>query len=181
MDKAEFDTFARMLSLTAQQYGKSLSPELIRFYFDGLSHLPLDTVRAALNKHIRNTDTGQFMPKIADVIRACEGKSEDAAYAALIELQAAMSTPGTYCSVAFEDRITMAVVRDMGGWPALGARDADEWAQFGAKDFIKRYRIYKERGCENAPEYLPGVFEHSPHGTTQPLVRIGCQRKLISQ
>lgn len=173
MQAADFEPFRKMMALTAEQYGKAMSPDLIRFYFDGLAHLPIDTVRAALNKHVRNTDTGQFMPKVADIIRACEGRTEDQAYAALVELQDAMQRHGTYISVEFVDKITMAVVRDMGGWPALGQRDAEEWAQFGAKDFQKRYRIYLERGDANAPGYLPGYFEASPHGTFEKRVLIG--------
>lgn len=177
----DFESFRKMIALTAEQYGKSMSPDLIRFYFDGLAHLPLDTVRAALNKHVLNTDTGQFMPKIADIIRACDGRSEDVAYAALVELQEAIRSPGTYVSVEFADRITMAVVRDMGGWPAIGQWNEEEWLKFGSKDFLKRYRIYKDRGDANAPAYLPGLYEHSPNGTFNQRVQIGTKRKQIGE
>ncbi len=169
-----------MMRLVSEQYGKPMSPELIRLYFDALSHLSIEAVSAALNKHVRNTDTGQFMPKIADIIRACEGRSEDVAYAALIEMQNAMQRHGTYVSVKFSDPIIMAVVRDMGGWPALGQWDAEEWMQFGSKDFVKRYRIYKERGMWDAPEYLCGVFESHPNGTFEKPVLIGNQMKAIT-
>ena len=167
MAPSDLEPFSKMMVLMAEQYGKPMSPELIRFYFDGLAHLPIETVRAALNKHVRNTDTGQFMPKIADVIRACDGRTEDAAYAALVEVQRAFSAVGAWGSVQFADTIINAVINDMGGWPELCARDADEWAQFGAKDFMKRYRIYKERGDWNAPAYLPGYFERVNAGTHQ--------------
>ncbi len=179
MVKADFENFARMLALTGEQYGKTLSPDLIEFYFEGLSHLPIETVRAALNKHIRNTDTGQFMPKIADVIRACEGRTEDVAYGALVELQRAFSSVGAWRSVEFADPIIGAVVRDMGGWPELCGRDAEEWTQFGSKDFLKRYRIYKERGTVSAPSYLPGLAERSPNGTFDKPVLIGVRRPAI--
>ena len=173
MNAADFESFRKMMALVAEQYGKPMSPDLIRLYFDGLAHLPIESVRAALNNHIRNTDTGQWMPKIADVIRACEGKSEDAAYFALVELQGAFSSVGAWRSVEFTDPITRAVVRDMGGWPELCTRNAEEWAKFGAPDFMRRYRIYKARGDVNAPGYLPGFFERSPHGTTEKPVLIG--------
>lgn len=173
MQAADFAPFRKMMVLVAEQYGKPMSPDLIRLYFDGLSHLPIETVRGALNKHLRNPDTGQFMPKIADVIRACDGRTEDAAYAALVELQSAFSNVGAWSSVEFTDKITMAVVRDMGGWPELCGRDAEEWAQFGSKDFVKRYRIYLERGNATAPTYLPGLYERSPQGTTQKPILVG--------
>ena len=162
-----------MLGLVAEQYGKSPSPDLVCLYFDSLKHLPIETVREAFAKHLRNTDTGQFMPKIADVVRACDGRSEDIAYAALIELQEAIRSPGTYVSVEFTDTLTMAVVRDMGGWPSIGQWNEEEWMKFGSKDFLKRYRIYKDRGAVNAPAYLPGVHEHGPRGTFNKRVVIG--------
>lgn len=179
MKPNDLEPFSAMLTLVAEQYGKSVSPDLIGLYFDGLSHLPIESVRAAFNKHLRNTDNGQFMPKVADIIRACEGRTEDAAYAALVELQGAFSSVGAWGSVEFADPITMAVVRDMGGWPELCARDSQEWANFGSKDFVKRYRIYKERGDSNAPGYLPGYFERSPQGTGEKPVLIGAKQQLL--
>lgn len=173
MEQADRAAFSRMLSLVGEQYGKPLSPDLIQLYFDGLAHLPMDSVRVALNKHLRNTDIGQFMPKIADIIRACDGRSEDAAYLALVELQNAFASVGAWSGVEFADTITMAVVRDMGGWPELCARNAEEWAKFGAQDFMRRYRVYLARGDFNAPGYLPGYFERSPAGTFAKPIVIG--------
>src|SRR3990167_776089 len=98
MNQNDREVFAEMLGLVAEHTGKTLSPALIGLYFDSLSHLPIEAVRNAFAKHLRNTDTGQFMPKIADVIRACEGRSEDVAYRALVELQEAIRSPGTYAS-----------------------------------------------------------------------------------
>jgi len=176
MEKADFEPFQRMLALVAEQYGKALSPELARLYFDGLSHLELDVVRAALNAHVRNTDVGQFMPKIADVIRAAEGGTEDAAFRALQKLDEAFRLVGAWESVAFDDPVTTAVVNDMGGWPEICARAAEEWAQFGTKEFVRRYRSYKARGDVNAAGYLPGYFERVNAASGMPVtppIKIG--------
>ena len=167
MQANDFEPFRKMIALTAEQYGKPMSPDLIRFYFDGLSHLPIETVRAALSKHIRNTDTGQFMPRIADVIRACEGRTEDAAYAALILVQGAFSSVGAWSSIQFAEPIINAVLRDMGGWPQICGYKSEEWAQFGSKDFMRRFRIYAERGVIDAPAYLPGMFALGNAGTVE--------------
>ena len=148
-----------MLSLLAEQYGKQLSPQLIRLYFDGLAHLPIHTVRAALNAHARNTEIGQYVPKIADVIRACEGGADDHAMRALQDIERAFSQVGAWESVAFTDTCITAVINDMGGWPAICARDRNEWDRFGSREFMRRYRSYRERGDANAPAYLPGYFE----------------------
>lgn len=151
--------FGRMLALLAEQYGKALSPELMRLYFDGLSHLELQEVRAALNRHVRNTDVGQFMPKIADVIRALDGTSEDAAYGALVKLQETFGALGAYESPTFDDPIIACVVEGMGGWPELCARQAEEWQKFGAPEFMRRYRSIAARGLPVEAPRLLGIFE----------------------
>lgn len=158
MNSADFDTFSEMISLTGEQYGKAMSPALVRFYFDGLSHMPIEAVSGALNRHIRNTDTGQYMPKIADIIRACEGGGDAVALQALNTLNGAFSV-GAYESVSFVDPIIALVVLDMGGWQALCERDAEEWANFGGKEFLRRYRAYRERpSLPDAPGVLIGRF-----------------------
>jgi hypothetical protein len=148
--------FAEMLQLVAEQYGKPMSPDLIGLYFNGLRHLSLEEVKAALDSHVKNTEIGQFMPKIADLIRAVEGTTEQAAYAQLALVNSnfnGSSAQGTL------DPIALAVVRDMGGWHAIGQRQEAEWQSFGCKDFLKRYAIYAARGDANSPGYLPGYFE----------------------
>lgn len=141
MVKSDFAPFSRMMALTAEQYGKPMSPELIRFYFDGLSDLTLEQVRAALNAHVRNTEVGQFMPKIADLVRFVHGTAEDAAYAALARVNRSFSDGKEH------DDITRAVVRDLGGWRSIGLRDSEEWQSFGSKEFVKLYRLHSARAA----------------------------------
>lgn len=157
MEKADFEPFRKMLALTAEQYGRAISPELTRFYFDGLSHLSIEDVRSALNTHVRNTKIGQFMPKISDLIRVIEGTTEEAAYLALAQVNEGFRGG----SRELADPVARAVLRDMGGWHEIGMRQADEWQNFGSRDFVHRYQIYKVRGDDNAPGYLPGYFERS--------------------
>lgn len=161
MDKGDFNSFAKMLALTGEQYGKTPSPELIEFYFDGLEHIELSAVREALNRHIRNTDTGQFMPKVADILRALSGTTTDAAYTALVKLQSAFSAVGAYESPKFDDPIIAAVVADMGGWPEVCGRNAEEWQKFGSNEFMRRYRSIASRGVEIEPPLLAGIFDRT--------------------
>ncbi len=148
--------FMKMMTLCAEQYGRSMSPDLIGFYFDGLVNLPLQTVRAALAAHVADPGVGQFMPKIADIVRLCSGSSEEAAYVALGKINAGFSR----C----DDEIANRVIEEMGGFPALRQREAEEWQSFGSKDFIKRYCIYKQRERAEAaglpaPEYAKRIGE----------------------
>jgi hypothetical protein len=143
VESADFGPFSKMMELVAEQYGKPMSPELLRFYFEGLAHLPLVTVREAMNLHVRDKTVGQFMPKIADIVRAATVSDEALALAALERVQRDFT--GASC----DDPTIEAAVRSMGGWRALGQRDADEWARFGATEFMRRYLIY--RGRESNP------------------------------
>ena len=101
MTNDDIQPFSEMMTLTAQQYGKPMSAALIGLYFDALNHLPIETIRVSLSKHLRNTDIGQFMPKIADIIRECEGGGDAAALKAMKELQDAARSVGYYGSVKF--------------------------------------------------------------------------------
>lgn len=161
MKADDLQAFGRMLTLVAEQYGRTLSPELVRLYFEGLAHLELDQVSAALNRHVRNTDVGQYMPKIADVIRALDGTSTDASYGALVKLQEAFRAIGAYETPKFDDPIIAVVVENMGGWPELCARDAEEWQKFGAPEFMRRYRSIAARGLTVEAPRLPGIFERT--------------------
>lgn len=133
METEHFQEFSRMLTLTAEQYGRSVSPELVRFYFEGLRHLEFDAVRCAFNAHVRNPDAGRFMPRVADIIRAVEPDTveEDA-----LEALRLMSR---------EDPITNRVIESMGGWRAHGQREEQEWQRFGQPEFLRRYAIYSRR------------------------------------
>ena len=158
-NKDDFENFVRMMSLAAEQYGKQMSPDLIALYFDSLKDLPIEAVRSAVSRHLRNPDVGQFMPKIADIIRACEGGGEDAAFQALNTLNGAFRV-GAWESVSFIDPIITLVVTDMGGWQAMCERDAEEWTNFGSREFVKRYRAYRERPTlPQAPKVLIGRIE----------------------
>lgn len=148
--------FAAMLTLIAEQYGKPMSPELIGLYFDALADLSLADVRRALTAHVRNTDIGQFMPKVADIARALEGNSESAAYTQFALVSAGFTGSGAQGEI---DEIALQVVSDMGGWRAIGMRDSEEWQSFGLKDFVKRYQIYKDRVPMNDEQKLLEAFD----------------------
>ena len=152
MQQHEFDAFSEMLQAVAEYCGKPLSPGVIAIYWQGLKDLDLPAVRHALNAHVQNPDTGQFMPKIADVRRMLGGTTQDSALRAWAKVDKAVRHIGPYASVAFDDALIHRVVHDMGGWVGLGSKAEDEWP-FVAKEFENRYRGYPMRN--ERPEYPP--------------------------
>lgn len=137
-------TFAAMLSAVAAIYGREMSPQVIAIYWAALSAYDLPAVRQALDRHVKNPDSGQFMPKPADVIRMLGGSTQDAALVAWAKVERAIRTVGGYASVVFDDPLIHAVLDEMGGWVRLCDTRTDE-LPFRAKEFENRYRGFALR------------------------------------
>jgi hypothetical protein len=183
MRPGEFDKFSQMLQIVAEQYGRTLSPSMLKLYWVGLEHFDLQAVRKGLNAHVRNPDVGQFMPKIADIVRSIEGTNADAALLAWAKVEQAVKSAGAYDTVAFDDPIIHAVLADMGGWIEICGTTEKDW-DFRGNEFAKRYRGYKERTGEfKYPQTLIGIFDRQnlssgyPAGTPK---LIGDQQKALS-
>jgi hypothetical protein len=144
MQQRDFDEFCEMLDLIAEQYGKTLSDGAKALYWQGLHDFDLSALKQAASRHLRNPDTGQFMPKIADFVRMLQGSTQDAALTAWAKVDQAIRRIGTYQDVVFDDPIIHRVIQDMGGWIGLGTKTEDEWP-FVAKEFENRYRGFKQR------------------------------------
>lgn len=159
MTGADFEPFRRMLALVAEQYGKPMSPDLIRLYFDALRHYELQAVRVALNAHVGNPDVGQFMPKVADIVRALDGTNADSALLAWAKVEQAVKHVGSYSTVVFDEPIIHAIIADMGGWIDLCATQDKEWP-FKGNEFVRRYRGYREKvAALQYPKLLHGRFD----------------------
>lgn len=146
----EFEQFDQMMQAIAAYYARELTVGVVSLYWQGLQGYDLAAVRQALNRHVQNPDTGQFMPKIADVRRMLGGTTQDSALVAWSKVDQAIRLIGTYADVVFDDALIHRTIHDMGGWVALGTKTEDEWP-FAAKEFENRYRGYKMRN--ETPEY----------------------------
>ena len=159
MQQNDYDDFVDILQVVSEQYGKRVSDGVVALYWQGLQEFDLAAVRDALGRHIRNTDTGQFMPKIADIIRMLQGSSQDAAFSAWSKVDKAARHVGPYETVCFDDPLIHRVLHDMGGWMMLGQKTDEEWP-FVARDFENRYRGFKSRNERvDYPSKLIGISE----------------------
>lgn len=146
--------FAAMMASLGEYYGREIGEGVIGMYWQGLQHYDLAAVRDAMNRHVANPDSGQWMPKIADISKMLAGTTQDAALRAWAKVDQAVRRVGSYRDVAFDDPLIHRVLHDMGGWVALGNKTEDDWP-FVAKEFENRYRGFRARG--EIPEY-PGVL-----------------------
>lgn len=168
--------FASLIGNVYAFYRQDHSEFAISVWWQAMKPFDFEAVADALNRHCVNPDTGQFMPKPADVVKMLRGSTQDSAMAAWSKVDKGIRQVGTYASVVFDDPIIHRVIHDMGGWVALGTKDEKEWP-FVAKEFENRYRGYRVRN--EVPEYprqLLGIAEsqNSREGRrSQPPVLIG--------
>lgn len=152
MVDSELAEFSKTILAVADYYGKELSENVVDLYWNGLREYDLESVQRALWTHAKNPDTGQFMPKIADIAKVMQGRTGDQAAIAWSKVNQAVRRVGTYQDVVFDDPVIHRVLADMGGWVQLGSKTEDEWP-FIAKEFENRYRGYRMR--DEQPEYAP--------------------------
>lgn len=137
--------FLRVLDACAAMYRCELSSDVVELWWNVLADYDIVAVKAGLTKHVRNPDTGQFMPKPADVIKFLEGTTQDTALFAWATVYQKIKHEGAWSSPLFDDPLIHVVLRDMGGWTLLcELREAD--VPFRAKEFENRYRAYARRG-----------------------------------
>jgi hypothetical protein len=156
-DKREF---LELLNAVFEMYGKPQpSVQAVAMYFNVLSHISIDDFKSAMNVHSRDTDSGQFVPKPADILRCLQGSKGTQAEVAWSKLDKAVRTVGPHASVVFDDRLIHAVVEDMGGWIKLGSTGSDEYP-FIHNQFVKRYTGYVNNPPDRVLPKLIGESEH---------------------
>jgi hypothetical protein len=155
MQSTDKKRFATLLTGIADYYGKELSNSIIGLYWQGMLAYDIEAVEKALWEHTQNPDAGQFMPKIADITRTMQGRTQDQAAIAWGKVDAAVRRIGSYADVVFDDPLIHRVIVEMGGWIWLGQQVEHEWP-FIAKRFEAMYRGYRMRG--ELPEYPPALI-----------------------
>jgi len=159
MQQSDFNDFKVVLEATAQMYGKVLTATIVALWWEALKGYDLAAVREGFGRHMQNPDTGQFMPKPADIVRMLGGTTQDGALLAWSKVDRAVRSIGPYETVAFDDPIIHAVITDMGGWVALGSKTEHEWP-FVAREFENRYRGYRlGGGVSQYPPALAGIAQ----------------------
>ena len=141
METRDLPLFTQMLHRIAALFDKSLSQPWVEIYWESLQRFDIQDIRRAFSAHVQNPDTGQFLPKPADVVRFLEGSSQTQSLQAWTKVVDTIRNVGGYTSVAFDDPLIHAVIRDMGGWTKLCEVTVQE-LPFCAKDFQARYAGY---------------------------------------
>ena len=139
-------------------YRVELSEAVIAIWLQAMHGYELPAIVDAFGRHCMNPDTGQFLPKPADVVKMLHGTTLDSGQQAWVKALRGMQAVGSYETVCFDDPSINAVLYDMGGWVEFG-RMTERDLPFRQKEFVERYRGYRMRGRLLAyPRELPGIF-----------------------
>lgn len=152
MREADMEGFGQMMAAIYDLYGRQFSEYALSIWWNALKGYDLKAISEALSRYVVNADSGQFVPKPADVVRMIGGTTVDKALLAWEKVDRAVRQVGVYRDVVFDDPLIHRVLQDMGGWIRLGERKESEWP-FVAKEFETRYRGYAYQGV--TPPYLP--------------------------
>jgi hypothetical protein len=159
MTENDKEGFATVLAGVYALYRVELSDSVLGMWWAAMQGFELQAVRVALGRHCMNPDSGQFLPKPADVVKMLGGTTGDSALVAASKLEDTLKHVGTYMTVVFDDPLIHRVVDEMGGWIELGKVTAKDW-QFRRTEFVARYRGYKARGEVPAyPARLVGIVD----------------------
>ncbi len=130
----------------------------MRLYWCALEQFELAEVKAAFQAHLSNPDTGQFMPKPADVMRYVKGGTQTQALQAWSKVANAIRSVGGHASVVFDDPLIHVVIEEMGGWISL-CQTLLKDLPFRANEFEKRYAAYVLHPPLHYPKQLTGLIE----------------------
>lgn len=152
--------FAAALAQVATTFGMELDQARITGYWAALDDLSIEDVLRGLAESVR---TEKFFPAVATIRDLALGRSSRAevVWGKLVQ---AVARIGSGKSVTFDDPLTNATVRALGGWIVFCHRyntepDADRWLR---QAFVELYRKLSQSGV--SPEQCrPLVGEHDEH------------------
>lgn len=157
MSPTDKQDFFKLLEGVYDFYAKELSKWALEVWWNAMKIYDLEAIRDAFGRHCVNPDSGQWLPKPADVVKMLSGSTLDAAMLAWSKLEKAVKEIGPHQTVVFDDPIIHRVAQDMGGWIQFGMITEKEWP-FTQKEFENRYRGYRGRSAiPDYPESLIGI------------------------
>jgi hypothetical protein len=136
-EQTDGDGFRLAIACMAATFRQEATEALYLGYWYGLEDLTLDAVRRAVTRALREC---KWLPSVAE-LRELAGVANpaDRCVVAWEKVRRAVLSHGYYTSVDFDDPLTNATIRNMGGWPAFSVRCEEDDEQWVRKDFERIY------------------------------------------
>lgn len=148
--------FATLMTGLSDYYRIEISKAVMALYWEGLKRFDFEAVERAMWAHTQNTDNGQFMPKIADVVRILQRDADNQWLGA--DEAWALVPKSESDSAMLTDEIAQAIAA---ATPLLEVRDKVA-ARMAFKDCYTRL-VEKAKAEGRAPHYFPS-FGTEPSG-----------------
>tara|TARA_R110000744_G_scaffold259191_1_gene374360 strand:- start:153 stop:830 length:678 start_codon:yes stop_codon:yes gene_type:complete len=152
------ERFARAMNVLAAAFDKEIDEATLEAYWMALEDMDIEGIERACKHAIQNLE---FFPRPAHLRRSQD--TMDPSSRAIIAWQAvvrAIATVGQYASVDFDDKLTNATVRNLGGWYWLCQQPEKEVKVWVRKGFEKIYIALAGAGVTSeSTQHLPGIHE----------------------
>lgn len=157
------EEFARCMAVLEASYPRTakLSQQQLVVWFDNLSDLTGNQLRHAVATAVREGDDWPTISKLRRYADSTGINSKDRPLAAWQAVRASISKVGGYESPHFDDPVVNAVIRELGGWPAVCETPSSEmhWLE---KRFCATYAaLFNAKLPDDQRKRLPGITEIS--------------------
>ena len=148
--------FKEYMTLVCELYDKTLSDMMKDLYWKVLDPFTDEQCEKAFKEIIYSS---RFFPKPADFIEILQGKKQDQATIAWLEVLGTIKSVGHYQSVRFANPVSHSVIMAMGGWEQLCMMEIkdEKWKQ---KEFERLFDVLSTREGKH-PAYLLGFHENN--------------------
>lgn len=155
--------------------GARLGDVTILRYASLLGDVPMQALYPAVYRVLREVP-GQFLPSVADIMRAVHGPAEDAGLVAWAGLRDAAGRVGAWASLEVEDPATAeALLLVFGSWPAFCEMEDGPALAIRRQEFMAAYRMarVKPRQAGQDARRLAGLCEGGGAYAGGPRVALG--------
>jgi len=158
MNNNDLGRFAQAMAALSAAFDKEIDESTVEAYWMSLEDMSIEAFEEACKLAMQNLE---YFPRPAHLRRSQAGMgAESRSIIAWQSVVRAVATIGQYASVDFDDPITNATVRNLGGWYWLCQQPEKEVKVWIRKNFEKIYTALSGSGVTaESVRYLPGIHE----------------------
>lgn len=149
----------RMLKAFFEVRRIQLTPDALRMWIDALSDLSRDEISECIRRFNRESTEYPTPAAVRRYAGATAASLDDRATVAWCIVRREISRTGAYESIEFDDLMTNAAIRAIGGWERLCEVETDQ-IQWKEREFLAAYRAACRTGIGDGSP-LSGIVERS--------------------